>query len=82
MATKRKTEEEVIVVEDKKEEVKVVKPKETAKPVEAKNVKVALNTNHRCYIGGHWYTFKEGVQYNVPVQVKEILKSAGKLAPL
>lgn len=47
-----------------------------------RNVKVVLAKNHRCFIGGVWYDFIAGKQYNVPQNVKSILLSCGKLAPM
>lgn len=66
--------------EEKTEEVKVVATN-TAKP-KATMVKVKLNRDHRCYIGGEWYTFKANTQYNVPENVKTILMGANLLLPL
>ena len=64
-----------------KEEVSVVAPtKKAEKPVTM--VRVMLNKDHRCSIGGEWYTFKKGKQYNVPENVKTILKRANLLLPL
>ncbi len=65
--------------EDEKEEV-IIEHKEE-KPV-IKNVKIVLIEDHRCNIGGNWYAFKAGKHYNVPENVKNILKDAGLLAPL
>lgn len=67
--------------EKKEEEVTLVAPTvPTITPV--KMVKVKLNCNHRCYIGGEWYTFNANTQYNVPEQVKTILMGANLLQPL
>jgi hypothetical protein len=52
------------------------------KPVSEKKVKIKLNINHRCNIGGEWYDFKKDGEYSVPEGVKEILKEAGLLSPL
>ena len=46
------------------------------------NVRIATNKDHTCSIGGTRYVFFEGVQQNVSTEVKEILKTAGFLAPL
>lgn len=45
-------------------------------------VKVKLVRNHRCHIGGEWYSFQAGKQYNVPEQVKLTLLKANLLMPL
>lgn len=63
------------------EEVSLVTPLEPIKPV-ATMVKVKLAVDHRCFIGGEWYTFTAGKQYNVPTQVKEILLGANLLLPI
>jgi len=43
-----------------------------------KNVKIQTNEDHRCF-NGKWYTFKKGVDYYVPQNVKDVLKKAGIL---
>lgn len=53
----------------------------TKSPLE-KNVKVCLNVNHSCNIGGVSYHFEKGNQVNVPTSVKAILMQAGLLMPL
>ena len=63
----------------KNDEVKVVNTNKTA-PVTM--VKVKLVKNHRCHIGGEWYSFQAGKQYNVPEQVKLTLLKANLLMPL
>lgn len=79
-----KKEEPIIVVEDKKEEedlvVVVEQPKEVVAPV--KMVKVLMSENHKCCIGGEWYYLMKGKQYNVPLNVKEVLMRANKLSPM
>lgn len=47
-----------------------------------KNVKISLRIDHSCVIGGEHYHFVKGKQYNVPYEVKSILKQAGLLMPL
>lgn len=72
----------VAEIKDQTEEtdVTVVAP---TKPMQTtKMVKVMLSTNHRCHIGGEWYTFQANKQYNVPEQVKIILMQSGLLLPL
>lgn len=59
----------------------VVIEKQEDRPV-AKNVKIVLIKNHKCSIGGNWYSFTAGKQYIVPENVKTILRDAGLLAPL
>lgn len=77
--------EEMEVVEPVQEEVKVEEEVVIAKvestPIQ-RNVKVLMKADHRCCIGGEWYFFKEGKQYNVPENVKTILLKADKLSPL
>lgn len=46
-----------------------------------RKVKVCLNCNHSCSIGGIRYNFEKGKSVNVPEGVKEILKRAGLLMP-
>lgn len=45
-------------------------------------VKVAVAYKHGCTIGGERYDFVPGKQYNVPENVKEVLKQAGLLSAL
>lgn len=71
---------ETIKEAKKEEEVTLVKTEKKVDPV--KMVKVKLNCNHRCYIGGEWYTFQADKQYNVPENVKNILMGANLLLPL
>lgn len=59
-----------------------VEKDETPKPKPVTMVKVKLKSNHKCNIGGDWYVFHEGKQYNVPENVKAILAKADKLLPL
>lgn len=47
-----------------------------------KKVKVKLNRDHSCVIGGVRYNFKRGKQVDVPQGVKVILANAKLLAPL
>lgn len=49
---------------------------------EPKNVKIKMAQNHNCVIGGVRYTLAKGTQYNVPVNVKNILSREGLLLPL
>lgn len=64
-------------------EVEVTVLKE-AQPVVApvKMVKVLLKEDHKCFIGGEWYYLLKDKQYNVPENVKNILKRADKLQTL
>ena len=66
--------------EVKEVEVKEVKVEETK--VDKKTVKVLMKSNHRCSIGGEWYSFLKGKQYFVPEFVKEILKRDDLISPL
>lgn len=43
------------------------------------NAVVVTTSNFSCKVGPKWYTFKKGVKYTVPENVKIILKRAGKL---
>lgn len=47
-----------------------------------KLVKVRTKENHRCCIGGVYYTFEKGVAQNVPANVKDILQSNELLTAL
>lgn len=102
--TKTKKEEEVVIVEEPKEEIKESvkeEPKGTIETLlETKGnievlvedekpavkpqpmVRILLNQDHKCNIGGNWYVFKKDKHYNVPSNVKDILMRAGKLSPL
>lgn len=72
----------------KKEEVKVdlgaVSVVETTdkEKTPVKMVKILMNENHRCYIGGEWYYLLKDKHYNVPENVKNILMQSNKLRPL
>ena len=46
------------------------------------NVRIRMNKDHSCFIGGEHYVLTAGQCYNVPANVKEILNRAGLLAPL
>lgn len=75
-------EEEVVMTDThEEEEVVLVKPKQD-KTEPVKMVKVKLSQDHRCFIGGNWYSFYEGKQVNVPENVKDILMRANLLLPL
>lgn len=63
---------EVEIVETNNEPVK--------KPV--KMVKILMNDNHKCCVGGEWYYLLKDKHYNVPENVKDILLRANKLRPL
>lgn len=86
-----KKEDEVVLVSEEtkaklqqiknEENEEVVIEKQEDKPV-TKNVKIVLNKNHKCNVGGNWYSFTANKQYIVPENVKNILKGAGLLAPL
>lgn len=54
----------------------------TEKVPPERNVKVVLGCSHTCTIGGVRYHFEKGKQYNVPMNVKTILRQAGLLMPL
>lgn len=84
------TEEEVPEVdvsvekEEEKEEPTVEVDTEVAKkkvPVK-KDVRIRVQRDHRCFIGGEMYDLKAGNCYNVPEFVKKTLNRAGILAPL
>lgn len=51
------------------------------KAEEFKNYSITPNRNHRCCIGGTWYTLEKGVPITVPGYVKDVLKEAKLLAP-
>lgn len=46
------------------------------------NVRIRMNKDHSCFIGGEHYVLTAGQCYNVPENVKNILNRAGLLAPL
>lgn len=50
--------------------------------VPVKMVKILMNENHKCCIGGEWYYLLKDKHYNVPENVKAILMRANKLRPL
>lgn len=68
------------LLNNKKEEVVVIKEEPKEKP--QTTVRILLNQDHKCNIGGNWYCFKKDKHYNVPENVKAILMRAGKLSPL
>lgn len=61
--------------------VSIVKPQEP-KVAPVKMVKILMSDNHKCYIGGEWYYLLKNKHYNVPENVKTILKRANKLQTL
>lgn len=63
-------------------EEEVVTIVEQTKKAPTPMVKIKLVKDHRCSIGGEWYSFQAGKQYNVPEQVKNILLRANLLQPL
>jgi 5'-3' exonuclease len=63
-------------VEEVKEETVV---KEAPEVTEEEVVKVKLKQNLECYIGDKYYRFKAFESYDVPENVKNILKGAGVL---
>lgn len=88
-------EEEIIIekVEEKKVETpkgtidkllanEIIVQKEEPKVKPQPMVRILLNQDHKCNIGGNWYCFKKDKHYNVPENVKTILMRAGKLSPL
>lgn len=79
--TSLEVEEEVEIehIEDNSIEIQ---PLDETQPLPTKKVRIVTNRDHRCNVGGEWYTFKQGVQQNVPENVKKILASAGLLSVL
>lgn len=61
-------------------EVKVVA--EEPKNLPTKMVKVLMNCDHKCFVGGEWYYLLKDKHYNVPENVKAVLMRANKLKPL
>ena len=60
-------------------EASVVKKEEQPEKV----VRIKMNADHKCCIGGEWYNLKKGQCYNVPVSVKSrLMQVAGLLLPL
>lgn len=77
--------EEVTVETEEIEENKGLEVDTTVVAEEPKvkgNVRVRMNKDHQCFIGGEHYVLTAGQCYNVPANVKEILNRAGLLAPL
>ena len=72
--TKKKTVDSVLAVAESAVEAEIA--------VAERLVRVMTNENHSCVIGGKRYSFVKGICQNVPVNVKTILKRAGKLSPL
>lgn len=73
-----------VEVSVEKEEPKVEVDVEVAKekvPVK-REVRIRVQKDHRCFIGGELYDLKKGSCYNVPEFVKKTLNKAGILAPL
>lgn len=58
---------------EENDDIKIVKDYAKQEPAKPKKVKIKMKKNHRCNIGGNWYVFKADKQYDVPVDVKEIL---------
>lgn len=48
----------------------------------AKNVRIRMREDHRCWVNNELYELKKGQCYNVPVSVKKRLNKAGVLLPL
>lgn len=61
-------------------EVSVVAVEPTVAP--RKMVKILMNTDHKCFVGGEWYYLLKDKHYNVPENVKDVLLRANKLKPL
>lgn len=96
--TKKKTVDSVLAVAESAVEAEIEKKEEEKPsitfnaeeatveeekiPVAERLVRVMTNENHSCVIGGKRYNFVKGICQNVPVNVKTILKRAGKLSPL
>ena len=77
--------EEVTVETEEIEENKGLEVDTTPVAEEPKvkgNVRIRMNKDHSCFIGGEHYVLTAGQCYNVPANVKEILNRAGLLAPL
>lgn len=72
----------VITTEETSTENIVFNEEPETKVAPERSVKVVLNSNHSCTIGGAHYHFEKGKQYNVPSSVKSILMQAGLLMPL
>lgn len=55
--------------------------KENKKPTldGKKLVRVSTNRKHKCCIGGVWYIFEARKEYNVPANVKEVLRKQNLL---
>lgn len=60
----------------------VVLEVEEPKVAPVKMVKILMNQDHKCFIGGEWYYLLKDKHYNVPENVKSILMRGNKLRPL
>lgn len=60
----------------------VVLEVEEPKVAPVKMVKILMNQDHKCFIGGEWYYLLKDKHYNVPENVKAILMNGNKLKPL
>lgn len=72
---KKETEQQAISEE-------VVLEVEEPKVAPVKMVKILMNQDHKCFIGGEWYYLLKDKHYNVPENVKSILMRGNKLRPL
>lgn len=88
--TPKDIKEEIIPKDLSKKLENIKKDEEEGKPVEIEiqgkkeepRVKIKTKKNHRCFIGGTWYSFIEGKVTLVPQNVKHVLMKADILAPL
>lgn len=87
---KEKDIKEEIISKDLAKKLENIKNDEEGKPVEIEiqgkkeepRVKIKTKKNHRCFIGGTWYSFLEGKVTTVPQNVKNVLMKTDILAPL
>lgn len=68
-------------------EAETSKPEETAKePVKTKStenlVQICLSKDHSCFIGGKFWRFEKGKTYDVPANVKAVLRRGDLLRPV
>lgn len=73
---------DVVEVEDDNKGLEVDTTPVADEPKVKGNVRIRMNQNHHCYIGGENYNLVAGQCYNVPENVKNILNKAGLLSPL
>lgn len=75
------TEATVEVTEEPKVEVDTT-PVDPKTQATAKNVRIRMRADHKCWLNNEVYELKKGQCYNVPESLKKRLNKAGLLLPL